>query len=564
MVYKKRCAIVADFTASGLSPLLASGRPLSLDSVTAPYDNVELTLLDEDAKCWSSDPHVAVAWTRPEGVVKSFADYCGSDAAMTTLLREVDAYCEKLKQAAKRVQLLIVPSWVVPAFDRGVGALNLNITRGIGYALLRMNLRLIEQLSSCSNAIVLDASRWISLAGSDAQNPKYWYLGKIAFSPKTMQLAADEINAAAAAFFGVTRKTLILDLDDTLWGGVVGDVGWQGIDLGGHSPNGEAFVDFQKALKTLSSRGTILAICSKNTESIALQAIDQNPNMILKRDNFAAWRINWRDKAENIREIANDLNLGLNSMVFIDDNPVERERVRTALPEVLVPDWPKSKMLYAKALKELTCFDQAYANAEDAARTRMYVAERKRKDSANQGQSVEEYLHSLKLVVEPEPINESNLKRVAQLLNKTNQMNLRTRRLTEEEFSEWLSLPGTFGLAFRVTDRFGDYGITGIGTMAYSGTNAFIEDFVLSCRVMGRGVEKAMLSTLVKFANAQRFETVRAIYRPTSRNMPCKSFFETDSKFKLDDEVFIWNAGIPYDKPNFIENKYNNVDDSQT
>ena len=438
IMLEKRCAIIADFTASGLSPLLKRGREICFESVAAPYDNVEVTLLDDEAACWSSEPHVAVVWTRPEGAVKSFANYCGLDGAIPALLSEVDAYCEKLKLTAERVQLLIVPSWVTPAFDRGVGALNLDLARGVGYALLKMNLRLIEQLSSCDNALVLDASRWIALAGSDAQNPKYWYLGKIAFSPKAMQLAADDIHAAAQAFFGLTRKALVLDLDDTLWGGVVGDVGWQNLDLGGHSPNGEALVDFQKTLKKLASRGTILAICSKNTESVALEALDQNPNMVLQRDDFAAWRINWDDKAQNIRDIANELNLGLNSVVFIDDNPVERERVRTALPEVLVPDWPTSKMLYVKTLKELNCFDQCYANAEDVARNEMYVAERKRRDSANQVQSVNDYLRSLKLVVETEPISESNLKRVAQLLNKTNQMNLRTRRLTEKEFSQWL------------------------------------------------------------------------------------------------------------------------------
>src|SRR5262249_44027937 len=217
--------------------------------------------------------------------------------------------------------------------------------------------------------------------------------------------AARDIKAALAGLGGAARKVVILDLDDTLWGGIVGDVGWQGLRLGGHDSVGEAFVDFQRHLKALTRRGILLAIASKNEEPVALEAIGSHPEMVLRAEDFAARRINWKDKAQNIVDLMADLNLGLQSAVFIDDNPVERARVREALPEVFVPDWPEARLLYSSTLVGLRCFDAPAISREDAERSRMYAAERQREDLKKQVQSIDAWLRSLETRARVEPLS---------------------------------------------------------------------------------------------------------------------------------------------------------------
>jgi FkbH-like protein len=277
-------------------------------------------------------------------------------------------------------------------------------------------------------------ANWVELTGGRAFNPRLWYLGKVPFGNELFKAAVRDLKASLRGIQGQARKLVILDLDDTLWGGIVGDVGWRKLVLGGHDPAGEALVDFQHELKALTRHGIVLAIVSKNEESVALEAIREHPEMILRKDDFANWRINWEDKAKNIAELTADLNLGLDSTVFIDDNPVERARVREALPEVLVPDWPEDKRLYPHALRSLDCFDKPAISEEDRRRQQMYVIERKRTELKIQVGSVEGWLQTLDLIVKTEPLNAANVGRLTQLLNKTNQMNLSTRRMIEQEF----------------------------------------------------------------------------------------------------------------------------------
>jgi FkbH-like protein len=264
-------------------------------------------------------------------------------------------------------------------------------------------------------------------AGLPASAHRAWYLGKMAAPRGILEEAAADIKAAMLGLTGGARKLLVLDLDDTLWGGIVGDIGWEGLRLGGHDAEGEAFVDFQKAIKSLKRRGIVLGIVSKNEESIALEAIASHPEMVLRQDDFVAWKINWQDKARNIAELAQALNLGLQSVVFIDDNPVERARVREALPEVLVPEWPEDKLLYPSTLLRLGCFDTPALSKEDLERTRMYAEEQQRERLQQQVGSIEEWLMTLGLQVQAEPLKPVNLARSTQLLNKTNQLNLSRR-----------------------------------------------------------------------------------------------------------------------------------------
>src|SRR5439155_717764 len=254
---------------------------------------------------------------------------------------------------------------------------------------------------------VLDAARWVAVHGEKSFSQRLWYLSKTPFGFEFLKMAAVEIKAAVRALTGETRKLLLVDLDETLWGGIVGDLGWQSIRLGGHDPIGEAFRDFQLGLKILKERGVLLGIVSKNEESTALEAIRSHPEMVLRQDDFAGWRINWEDKAQNIVDLVSELNLGLESVVFIDDSPVERARVRQALPDVFVPEWPADVMGRKSALMQLHCFDAPLVTTEDVGRTNMYFAEKKRQAARTEVASLGEWLDSLNIRVAAEPLQEA-------------------------------------------------------------------------------------------------------------------------------------------------------------
>jgi HAD superfamily phosphatase (TIGR01681 family) len=338
---------VSDFNIDNFTGYLNNDDRDPVVRVTAaPYGQVYQTLVEANGRDWRQDLDFVVAWTQPQGVIPSFnrvLSYLPVD--QEELFHQVDDYASLLLKASQKVRALFVPTWVWPSYDRGLGMLNMREGSGRSWFLMALNLRLAEQLKEATNIYLLDAQRWVTQVGRQAHNPKYWYMAKVAFGNPVFKEAVRDVKAALLGLAGKARKVIVVDLDNTLWGGIVGEDGLKNIRLGGHDPSGEAYSAFQQALKALMNRGVILGIVSKNEEAIALQAIEQHPEMSLRLEDFAAWKINWRDKALNVRQLVAELNLGLDAAVFIDDNPAERARVREALPDVLVPEWPESEML---------------------------------------------------------------------------------------------------------------------------------------------------------------------------------------------------------------------------
>jgi FkbH-like protein len=546
-----RGVLISDFNIANLAGLLANDpeRPAA-EAAVAPFGQPIPVLMDGDHEIWRGDPSFAVVWTRPEGVIESFHRFVRNEPeSVEAVLREVEAYAALLVRVAERVRTVFVPLWTPSLPCRGLGMLDLRPELGPAHLLLQMNLRLAQACAGRSNVYLLDAQRWLVAAGRSAFNPTLWYMAKIPFGPEVFKEASRDIKSALRGLSGGARKVILLDLDETLWGGIVGEVGWSHLRLGGHDPVGEAYLDFQKELKTLRRRGILLALISKNDEAVALEAIRNHPEMALRTEDFVGWRINWEDKAQNIADLVAALNLGLDSAVFIDDHPTERGRVRDALPEVLVPDWPEDPALFRSTLLSLRCFDVPALSREDTARTELYAAERRREKLRTNVGSVQEWLNSLGIRVAVEELNAANLARTVQLLNKTNQMNLATRRLTEPELLAWAGAASRKLWTFRVADRYGDAGLTGIlGTEAGKDEVA-ITDFVLSCRVMGRKVEETMLSIAVDHARSLGLPRVIARYLPTERNSPCLRFF-THSGFRREDsETFVWSTTADYPAP---------------
>jgi FkbH-like protein len=542
--------LISDFTIDELADeLRAPDFNAGVGARISPFGQVVQSLLSPPPVDASD---FAVVWTRPETAISSFARLVAFEAIDEQVLRaEVDEFCMMIENAAPAYRFMFIPTWTLPSWERGLGMLD---TRkgGVTLALTTMNLRLMERLSATPNVFVLNATRWFEAVGPTANNPKAWYLGKIAVARPALMEAARDIRGALAALSGGPRKLLVVDLDDTLWGGIVGDVGWEGLRLGGLDGIGEAFVDFQKAIKDLTRRGVVLGIVSKNEESVALEAMRSHPAMVLHEEDFVGWKINWTDKARNILELTTSLNLGLQSVVFIDDNPAERARVREALPEVYVPEWPKEPFLYPSALRNLRCFDPSSLTREDVERTRMYGDEHRRTALRQTVGSLDEWLKTLEIQVTVTPIGTATSLRASQLLNKTNQLNLTTRRLTETELLSWAGQSEHAFWVVSVADRFGDAGLTGLLGVDFGGGIATVIDFVLSCRVMGRKVEETMVHVAVAAAIARSASCVRAQYLPTAKNKPCLSFWQT-SGFRNDaDTLFTWDTAKPYALPDAI------------
>ncbi|HEY1958249.1 MAG TPA: HAD-IIIC family phosphatase [Polyangiaceae bacterium] len=544
-----RGLIVADFTATELAVAIEKTDDLGprVAAEIAPFDQVVQTLLALASPTPAHD--FAFVWTRPERAIPAFAQLLAGDAVThDALLAEVDAFAERVL-AVKGARFTFVAAWALPPGARGLGMLDMK-SGGASRALAAMNLRLAERLDASPTTFVLDPTRWLAAGEFD---PRLWYLGKVGFSREVFAAAAADLRAAIRGVRGHARKLLVLDLDDTMWGGIVGDLGWQNLKLGGHDMVGEALVDFQREVLALSKRGVALAVVSKNEETVALEAIRSHPEMIVRDTDLVGWRINWRDKAQNIADLVQSLNLGLQSVVFIDDNPIERARVREALPEVFVPEWPEDKTRYVSAFRALGCFDVPSLSAEDAARTRMYVEEKKREELRAQVGSLDEWLLGLGTKVQFARLAASNLPRTAQLLNKTNQMNLRTRRLSETELMEWASAPSRELWAVSVSDKLGAAGLTGILGLEWDGARCVVTDYVLSCRVMGRRVEETLVWFATERAKARGATRLEAHYVATPKNKPCLGFFAGLAELAREGDVFTWDATKPFPQPRGIE-----------
>jgi FkbH-like protein len=547
-----RCIVMADFNAANLVSYL--GADSSRPTLNAePRMVADLQTAREDAEISSEPAQILLVWFRPERVSASLASALDGKAFdVVSALADVDRFGDSLERLARRAGTVFVASWVMPPHHRGFGMSALKPRVGPSHLVLQMNLRLLDRVAPIENIHVLDAASWIAEGGAHAFNERLWYMGKIPYANDVFRRAARDVKAALRGIGGEAKKIIVVDLDNTLWGGVVGEAGWQALRLGGHDPVGEAYVDFQRALKALANRGVLLAIVSKNDEPVALEAVREHPEMVLRETDFAGRRINWQDKAQNIADLLADLNLGLESAVFIDDHPVERARVRHSLPEVFVPEWPSSPLLYPRALLSLDCFDTPALTLEDRGRGELYRAEEQRDATRREVGSLDDWLRTLSLSVRVAELNDADCPRATQLLNKTNQMNLATRRLSSGQLREWAARTDCSVWTFRVADRFGDVGLTGILSLQFDGDEARVVDFVVSCRVIGRCVEETMLHHAVEQARAAGRRRLIAEYAPTQRNTPCKRFLERSGLSNGDGRTYWWDAVNPYPAPKHV------------
>jgi FkbH-like protein len=373
---------------------------------------------------------------------------------------------------------------------------------------------------------ILDTPLLASLVGyANWVDPRLFHFGKIPFRSEFAPMYLTRLANIMAAASGKSRRVMVTDLDNTLWGGVIGDDGPAGIVIGNGNPAGESFLAMQHYLLALKARGILLCIASKNTHDVAIEAFRNHPDVVLKETDFAAMRINWNDKAKSIREMAEVLNLGLEAFVFIDDNPAERKRVRDDLPQVAVPELDREPSRWPMQLSLAGYFEFASLTHEDLIRNAFYNAESRRleikKDAANEMQ----FLESLKMVMDIRRFDDTGRKRIVQLISKSNQFNLTSARYSDAEVASIQNDPDVISIQVRLADMFGDNGMISCVVGRINGRSLEIDLWIMSCRVIGRCVEQAILQYLVKEAKQLKLDWIEGEYRPTSRNALVKNHY---------------------------------------
>ncbi len=394
-----------------------------------------------------------------------------------------------------------------------------------GHAYLqRLNLAFAEQAPPF--VILHDLSRLAAEQGAKEWfDPRFYFEAKMPCGPESLVAYAHSVMSLLRALAGKSKKVLVLDLDNTLWGGTVGDLGVGGIQLGQGSSEGETFVAFQQYVKALHDRGILLAVCSKNDDERAREPFQSHPDMVLRLADIACFVANWRDKAENLREIASRLSLGMDSLVFVDDNPAERALVRRLAHRVAVPDMPEDPAGYIQAVACHRYFETTSFTQEDASRTEYYAQNARRQELHSKAEDIDAFLSSLQMTAKVEPVNDLNIERVTQLINKSNQFNLTTRRYTLAEVRALRTDPDWRTLTIRLADKLGDNGLVSVIFLKKSGARMEIDTWLMSCRVLQRGVEHLALDMLVAQARAAGCEAVVGTFIPTEKNGMVRDHF---------------------------------------
>jgi len=406
----------------------------------------------------------------------------------------------------------------IPEVD-SYGHLARALPGGRSRVLQRANLALLD--AAGAGVSVVDVEAVAASVGKGVWvDEGLWYRARQHPAPAALPALVDAVMAQVRAVLGLTRKVLVLDLDNTLWGGIVGEDGVEGLRLGVTDPEGEPHVELQRYARELRDRGVVLAVCSKNNDADAREPFLRHPEMVLKVDDIAVFRANWHDKASNLRDIAGALELGLDSFVFLDDNPTERAWVRSQLPEVIVPEIGADASRYLSILQRHHAFDALTLSDEDRLRAADYAANAQRAELQSHAGTMEEFLATLQMVATVSPVDAVNLGRAAQLINKSNQFNLTTRRYTEVQLQALADDPSCVVKTFRLRDRFADNGLIGvmIGRDLGDGATLELDTWLMSCRVLGRRMEEFMVGAMMVAARERGLLRILGRYLPTAKN----------------------------------------------
>ena len=510
----------------------------------------EIEILNENSDLYKMDPDYLFIF-KDERDIKEWPKLFSDLEIISQFVNQMTETNLKLwsKVRSKLPRCQIFHAQYVMPMQRQLGGLESNFIFSKQSSLQQLNLENIRQKPS--GVYLLDMEYFASEIGRPNWfDEASYYVSKQPFSLEGMILVARHLERLISADCGKIRKCLILDLDNTLWGGVIGDDGIEGIILDPNHPLGQAYIDFQNYAKSLKERGVLLAVCSKNNLEIALEAIENHEHMSLRKSDFACIVANWDSKDQNLIEISKKLNIGLDSMVFFDDNPIERGLIRSQLPMVQTIEVPQDPALYCRALDKSLAFEWTQLSSDDLIRNETFVSQSKRDEIFQQNDNYDDYLGSLQLRGEFDEVNHKSATRFTQLVNKTNQFNLRTRRYTEAEILSFVQSRNHFLFQVKLNDRFSSYGV--ISCLILNKINddeCFIETWVMSCRVLKLGVEALVINKIAQFLKKQSFKVIWGEYIPTPKNELVKDLlpnlgFVKNENFRLAHQGLMYSLSL--------------------
>ncbi len=491
------------------------------------YDGIVSEALDTESRLHAFKPETLMIFPSAEDIREFPALFADPRAIDEWIARQAGIYTGVWDAVTrKNPNCLVLHSLFVVPFVRQLGNLESNYSFSKSSCLRQLNAYFVANRPS--NVILVDMDYFASFIGKDKWFDEVaFFVSKQPYSLHASKIVASYLSRALGATIGRIKKCLVLDLDNTLWGGVIGDDGLSGINIDPNNPVGEAYLALQRHLKALKERGVLLAVCSKNDERVARQPFTDHPDMILKLDDFAVFVANWDDKITNLRRISEQLNIGLDSLVLFDDNPAERALVTEFESRVEVIDVPEDPALFVRALDNSFCFEWLQLSSEDVSRVDSYVKDRKRQELQSQFDDYDAYLISLEMEAWVEFTDDNSLPRVAQLFNKTNQFNVRTQRYSEGALRNLQQQPHEYAvMQIRLKDKFTNYGIISSLVLRLADEAVFIDNWVMSCRVFKRGVENLAAEAIGKWAKSKRLQRVIGEYVPTQKNSYVAKLYE--------------------------------------
>lgn len=545
-----RAAILGDCATQHIATALRGwgyDAGLCYDVFDSDYNQIDAQTMDPGSELYEHKP----AWVIIANCTDKLYDaYCAYPAgersrfAETMRDRLVVVWQRIWANCGARLLQFNFPAWD----DRVFGDFGAKTPESFAYQLRKLNFLLAESCAEYKNVFIVDIDGLQSRLGEAAvRDPKMYCIAKMPFRTDFLPYIAKQITDTVLAASGTFKKCIVLDLDNTLWGGVIGDDGLDGIQIG-ELGLGHAFSAFQAWLKEMKNRGIILCVCSKNNEPAAKEPFEKHPEMVLKLEDISVFVANWEDKAGNIRHIQSVLNIGMDSLVFLDDNPFEREVVRSLIPNITVPELPENPEEYVDYLRSLNLFETASYSEEDKVRTQQYRAEAQRVSLQSQCTDYDAYLEGLEMIAEAKPFDSFHFPRIAQLTQRSNQFNLRTVRYTEQEIAAIAGDDRYITLYFTLKDKFGDHGLISAVIMEKQEDRLFVNTWLMSCRVLKRGMEEFIVNKMVSAAAAAGYSTVEGEYLKTAKNAMVSRIYEklgfeahSDTQFIADTNTFVPN-----------------------
>lgn len=498
---------------------------LNLSVYDADYNQIEAQLLDSSSEVYSYKADNILIWLSSAKLYEEFLDSEPEQKSgfAELYIRKIEHYWEWITQKSRA---RIIQMNFTEIDDQVLGQYSCKVESAFVYQIRKLNFMLQESMVRHSNVYPVDlAAVQIQLGQKAFYNDPLYYNAKMPVDMKALPYIAMPVIKVLQAMSGKIKKCIILDLDNTLWGGVIGDDGLGGIEIG-ELGKGHVFTNLQRWLKQLKECGIILAVCSKNEEETAREPFEKHEEMILRLSDIALFVANWNDKASNIRMIQESLNIGMDSIVFLDDNPFERNLVREKIPEIEIPELPEDPSLWLSFLQQSGYFNTVSYACESVCRTEQYRAEFERKKSEVKFESIEDYLESLEMVGEAKQFAPLRYPRIAQLTQRSNQFNLRTVRYTEEEIARIAEDSQYLTLYYTLRDKFGDHGLVSVVIMEkISEEELFLNTWLMSCRVLKRSMEEYIVNCIIREANRNGFKKIKAEYIPTPKNRMVKNIY---------------------------------------